>query len=104
MGEGALPGVARDLEIGGRVGAQRPAPDLFDDIPWSTPAVLSRTLSVLKKQDVDGYLLPFWYDLDEAADLERLVWHLKSIRATRPEFGRATWKALVRIGLVREAA
>lgn len=82
------------------VGAQRPAPDLFSGIPWSTPSVLQRTLAQLRAQDVEGHLLPFWYDIDEAADLEKLVWHLRNLRATAPEAGAHSWRALTRIGLV----
>lgn len=84
------------------VGAQRPAPDLFTDIPWSTHAVLAKTLAHLRRQDVEPALLPFWYDVDEAADLERLVWHVRALRERDPSAAASTWRALARIGLVRE--
>lgn len=84
------------------VGAQRPPPDLFSNIPWSTPRVLNRTLAELRSQEVTPYLLPFWYDLDEAADLETLVWHLRNLRERNEATGAATWEALIRIGLVRQ--
>jgi rSAM/selenodomain-associated transferase 1 len=84
------------------VGAQRPAPDLFTDIPWSTHAVLARTLQQLKRQSVEPALLPFWYDVDEAADLERLVWHVRALRERDPTLAPSTWNALVRIGLIRQ--
>lgn len=85
------------------VGSQRPAPDLWSDIPWSTPSVLVRTLGQLRAQDVEGHLLPFWYDVDEAADLERLVWHVRTLREKVPTACEHTWRALLRTGLVRPA-
>lgn len=84
------------------IGAQRPAPDVFSDIPWSTPSVVNRTLAKLRGQGVTPYLLPFWYDVDVASDLETLVWHLRNLRERDPSACAATWDALVRIGLVRE--
>lgn len=83
------------------VGAQRPAPDLFSDIPWSTAGVLAKTLGQLSHQGVNAFLLPFWYDIDEAADLERLVWHVRAQRALHQNCAPATWAALQEIGLVR---
>ena len=83
------------------VGAQRPAPDLFDDVPWSTKAVLATTLSRLKAQGVSSALLPFWYDVDEASDLERLVWHVRARREETVGAYPATWAALEDIGIVR---
>lgn len=82
------------------VGAQRPAPDLFADVSWSTPAVVPHTLNKLHAAGIDAHLLPFWYDIDEAADLERLVWHVRAVRRRHPEELASTWRALERIGLV----
>lgn len=84
------------------IGAQRPAPDIFTDIPWSTPSVANRTLSKLRGEGVTAQLLPFWYDVDEASDLETLVWHVRTLRERDPCACAATWDALIRIGLVRE--
>lgn len=86
------------------VGAQRPAPAMFSDIPWSTPAVLATTLSTLRRQNVAPLLLPFWYDVDVAGDLERLVWHVKAARARDATALPATFAALCDIGLMRRAA
>jgi uncharacterized protein len=84
------------------VGAQRPAPELFDDVPWSTPSVLATTLSRMKAQGVAVALLPFWYDVDEAADLERLVWHLRALRQKSRGAFPQTWAALQDVGIVRK--
>jgi hypothetical protein len=83
------------------VGAQRPAPDLWSDVPWSTPAVLAHTVAKLRAQGLEPHLLPFWYDVDEAADLERLVWHARSVRARTHDALPSTWSALAHIGLVK---
>ncbi len=82
------------------VGAQRPAPDLFSGVPWSTSAVCAHTISKLSLLGIQPRLLPFWYDIDEAADLERLVWHARALRSAHPGAVPATWSALSRIGLV----
>lgn len=86
------------------IGAQRPAPDLFSDVPWSTPAVVPHTLNALRRVGVEAHLLPFWYDVDEASDLERLVWHARATRRAHPACLGFTWRALQQIGLVRDEA
>jgi glycosyltransferase A (GT-A) superfamily protein (DUF2064 family) len=45
---------------------------LFDDMPWSTPAVLSETLERLECRGVGYHLLPPWRDVDEWEDLVAL--------------------------------
>ena len=84
------------------IGAKRPAPEMFSNIPWSTPAVTMKTLSKLRQQKVESNLLPFWYDVDSAVDLEKLAWHLRAIRESDEDIGQATWGALQRIGIIRE--
>ena len=85
------------------VGSQRPAPALFDDIPWSTSAVTARTASLLAGQGIAPHLLPFWYDVDDAADLERLLWHVQALRASpgAESVAPATLQALVDVGLLQ---
>jgi rSAM/selenodomain-associated transferase 1 len=55
------------------VGLTRPAPDLFNDMPWSTDRVLS-----LSRERADGLglktaLLPEWRDVDTIDDLRALI-------------------------------
>jgi uncharacterized protein len=50
--------------------------DLFQDIDWGTSAVLTQTRS--KLQTDEYYLLPPWYDIDTAEDLERLKCDLRN--------------------------
>lgn len=86
------------------IGAQRPAPDLFHLIPWSTADVVSSTVTTLAAQGVHPYLLPFWYDVDDDADLGRLRWHLRALRGRDPVAGEATWQALDQLGLLEGGA
>lgn len=72
------------------IGAQRPAPDLFTGIPWSTPDVMSTTLAHLHAQDVPAHILPFWYDVDDDTGLAQLTWHLQALRQTQAVCP-ATW-------------
>jgi len=54
------------------VGLKRPHPRLFQDIAWSTPEVLARTLDRAKEIGLPVTLLPGWYDVDEPRDFLRL--------------------------------
>ena len=55
-----------------RVGLKRPHPRLFQDIAWSTPDVLARTLDRAREIGLPAVLLPGWYDVDEPQDFHRL--------------------------------
>ncbi len=76
------------------IGARRPAPELFGGIEWGTPSVLTATLERLK--DARAALLPFFYDVDEAADLALLRAHLALLPAT---VAPATRQALAHLGI-----
>jgi hypothetical protein len=52
------------------IGARVAVPELFTGIAWSTPEVLPETLRRLA--GYSHWLLPTWYDVDDAADLEHL--------------------------------
>ena len=45
--------------------------ELFMDIPWSSAAVLAVSVAKAKDSHLGVALLPPWYDIDTAADLER---------------------------------
>jgi len=51
------------------VGMRRPHPELFQDIPWSSAAVLTITLERAAKLGIRTKLLPGWNDLDTVEDL-----------------------------------
>jgi len=54
------------------VGMKRLVPDMFEGIKWSREDVLARTLEKLERLKWKYELLPLWYDIDTADDLERL--------------------------------
>lgn len=54
------------------IGLSRPAPALFDDIPWSTAEVTGKTLARAAQLQLRVHQLPAWWDVDEPADLHRL--------------------------------
>jgi rSAM/selenodomain-associated transferase 1 len=62
------------------VGVSRPSPALFEDIPWSTGAVLARTLERARALGLTVRLLPTWFDVDTGPDLDRL----RAALAARP--------------------
>jgi rSAM/selenodomain-associated transferase 1 len=45
---------------------------LFDEIPWSTSAVLQTCLERLRVRGVSAQVVGSWFDVDEGADLKRL--------------------------------
>jgi rSAM/selenodomain-associated transferase 1 len=53
-------------------GLRRPCPDLFRGIAWSTAQVTRQTVDRAAALGLSTALLPPWYDIDTAADLERL--------------------------------
>jgi uncharacterized protein len=54
------------------IGMQRLIPDIFEGITWSRDEVLARTVEKLHRLNRKYELLPLWYDIDRADDLERL--------------------------------
>jgi rSAM/selenodomain-associated transferase 1 len=46
---------------------------LFSDIQWSTPLVMEQSLARAEAEKLQTALLPEWYDVDTADDLERLL-------------------------------
>ena len=55
------------------VGAAGGVPPIFDGIDWSSPRVWPQTLARLSDAGIKHFELPSWYDVDELADLQRLV-------------------------------
>jgi rSAM/selenodomain-associated transferase 1 len=54
------------------LGLKRVHPRLFEQIDWSTERVFNQTLQRAKEISLQAELLPAWYDVDDAATLERL--------------------------------
>jgi hypothetical protein len=54
------------------IGSKQPQPGLFENIAWSTEQVTAQTLARAEALGLNVALLPSWYDVDTAADLDRL--------------------------------
>ncbi len=55
------------------IGWKQPHPRLVTDVEMSTPSVLNDTLRVAHELGLEVRTLDPWYDVDEPADLDRLV-------------------------------
>jgi len=64
------------------IGLQRPAPRLLREVRMSTPAVVADTLALAAEEGLRVKLLPTWYDVDDAASLDRLAAELAAAPPT----------------------
>jgi hypothetical protein len=55
------------------IGLRRLRPELFEGMPWSTPAVFEETLRRADALGLRTAQLDSWYDVDTAIDLARLT-------------------------------
>jgi rSAM/selenodomain-associated transferase 1 len=55
------------------VGMRALHPELFANITWSTSSVMAETLAQAQKHGLNVALVPSWHDVDDNADLSRLV-------------------------------
>jgi rSAM/selenodomain-associated transferase 1 len=62
----------------------------FEDVPWSTPGVLTASLERARGAGLAVALLPDWYDVDRPGDLERVL------RDARPDSASARFLEQVR--------
>ena len=63
------------------VGLRRRCPALFTDIPWSTPAVMARSLERARSIGLPVRTVDPWYDVDDA---ESLSWLMDELRGEPP--------------------
>lgn len=54
------------------IGLKQPQPRLLREVQMSTPTVLRDTLAIAEELGLRVALLPMWYDVDTAAELQRL--------------------------------
>lgn len=54
------------------LGLTRPVPEVFENMEFSVDTVFAETLRRLDGTGMPVVVLPEWYDVDDAADLERL--------------------------------
>ena len=66
------------------IGLNKPAPGLFEGIPWSTDRVLSVTRDKAAGLGLSVGLLPEWRDIDTIDDLKSLI-DASGVDATRPK-------------------
>jgi rSAM/selenodomain-associated transferase 1 len=64
------------------IGARGSVPPVFEGIEWGTDRVLQQTIRRLQSAGVSFALLPEWYDIDTAEDLERLRQELQEARTS----------------------
>ena len=72
------------------IGMKRLHPVLFQGIDWSTERVIPQTLAACRRMGLSVHELPEWYDVDVAADLERLRCDLEQ----EPGLAPCTWDFL----------
>jgi uncharacterized protein len=72
-------------------------PELFENIPWSTPSVMAETSAQARKHDLNITFVPSWHDVDDKDDLSRLVIELRHNSNTHAPRTKA---CLVRLGLL----
>lgn len=70
------------------VGLKQMHADIFADIPWSTSAVLEKTLAQAAQLGLRTALTPAWYDVDIPADMARLIEEISSFPAGGLSFTR----------------
>jgi len=64
-------------------GLKQPAPRLLRDVQMSTPHVVRDTLALAEAERLTVAQLPVWYDVDSAAELDRLCVELNALPAHR---------------------
>jgi rSAM/selenodomain-associated transferase 1 len=69
------------------IGMKRLHPELFQGIAWSTEQVIPQTLAICRQLGLVVHELPEWYDVDVAADLDRLRRDLARDPASAPRTG-----------------
>ena len=75
------------------IGVRAAHRELFDDVPWSTPAVLDVTLRRAAAAGLRVTCLPSWFDVDTPEDLERLRAALPTDTARETSRLLESWKS-----------
>lgn len=70
------------------IGSRAAHAGLFENVPWSTPAVLGRTLERAQQLGLRVACLPTWFDVDTGTDLERLRIELEATPGAAPRHTR----------------
>ena len=84
------------------VGMRRPHPELFENIPWSTEAVLNITLKRAAGLGIKTKLLPGWNDLDTFEDLLDFYAEHKNQSSHERWPGQRTFNYLARLDNIKK--
>ena len=57
------------------VGVSKSTPEIFEDVEWSTPSVLSQTIDRVQRAGHTLGLVPPWFDVDTPDELDFLLAH-----------------------------
>jgi hypothetical protein len=70
------------------IGLKRPAPRLLREVKMSTSSVMRETLALAAEEGLAVAQLPIWYDVDTAAELDRLCDELAILPRERASYTR----------------
>ena len=62
------------------VGVSRSTPEIFEDVEWSTPSVLSQTIDRVERAGRTLGLVPPYFDVDTPEDLDLLLAHARATK------------------------
>ena len=62
------------------VGVSRSTPEIFEDVEWSTPSVLSQTIDRVERAGRTLGLVSPWFDVDTPEDLDFLLAHARATK------------------------
>jgi uncharacterized protein len=82
------------------IGLKRPQPRLLRDVAMSTPDVVRDTLVLAKQLGLKVALLPTWYDVDTAAELDRLRAEIAALPAAAARHTRVFLAANANRGFI----
>ncbi|MDE2830451.1 MAG: TIGR04282 family arsenosugar biosynthesis glycosyltransferase [Gemmatimonadota bacterium] len=60
------------------VGVSKPIPEIFEDVAWSTPSVLTQTIDRVQRAGHTLGLVPPWFDVDAPDELDFLLAHARA--------------------------
>ncbi len=62
------------------VGVSRSTPEIFEDVEWSTPSVLSQTIDRVQRAGHTLGLVPPYFDVDTPEELDFLLTHARATK------------------------
>ena len=62
------------------VGVSKSIPEIFEDVAWSTPSVLSQTIDRVQRAGNTLGLVPPWFDVDTPDELDLVLAHARAAK------------------------